>query len=73
MRFYLLCIIIKNILLYRKHRRAGTDNVVVVSIIGKSSLNMAGLKMKSIGRLFPLEGRPPGEVSNCLTDSTQGV
>ncbi|CAG9771301.1 unnamed protein product [Ceutorhynchus assimilis] len=41
-----------------KHHGIDSEKVVIVSIIGKSSLNTSGLKIKSIGRLFPLNERP---------------
>ncbi|CAH1122260.1 unnamed protein product [Ceutorhynchus assimilis] len=37
-----------------KHQGIDSDKVVIVSIIGKSAFNASGLKIKSIGRIFPL-------------------
>lgn len=38
-----------------------SDKIVIVSVIGKSSLNTSGLKVKSIGRIFPFENRVSSE------------
>ncbi|XP_076270320.1 nonsense-mediated mRNA decay factor SMG8 isoform X1 [Rhynchophorus ferrugineus] len=40
-----------------------SDKIVVVSVIGKSSLNTCGLKVKSIGRIFPFNNHRSSKIT----------